>query len=316
MENKNLKTSLCSFWLQGICNYMNIPEKCLYAHGEDDSRIIECKYENNCVNSKCPFFHKPINRDIKFDLLDFVKNKKIKNKLLHSNINNNRNVSQGKKIKIIDNIGKSYKIRENISESLCDRYSDNHLKQVKIYKKNGINQDLLVYEKDFNKLLNYVDIFYLKKMEKVYAKLDNTVLLYDNKIKNMENTIHDLNKIIKEKENKLENVMKDYNNIITDSNKKNSSYKIDNLENTVIKKYYDIGKLLIEQNNKLNVIYINKFFNCKNISMIKNRCTRIYRLISYMQENNIKKFKSSLRNIFHMNNNNFLNNLKNNLFFI
>lgn len=226
---------------------------------------------------ECPFFHKSINRDIKFDLLDFV--------------------SHDKKIKIIDNIGKTYKIRENISESLCDRYSDNHLKPVKIYKKNGINQDLLVYEKD-------------------YAKLDNTVLLYDNKIKNMENTIHDLNKIIKEKENKLENVMKDYNNIITDSNKKNSSYKIDNLENTVIKKYYDIGKLLIEQNNELNVIYINKFFNCKNISMIKNRYTRIYRLISYMEENNIKKFKSSLRNIFHMNNNNFLNNLKNNLFFI
>lgn len=146
---------------------------------------------------------------------------------------------------------------------------------------------------------------------------DKTILFYENKIKDIIQEYIKKEKILEEKINHLNNIIKEKDdnlgNLYSDSNKLNKIYCIDN--NSIIKKYYNIGKLLNIQNNKIDTIYIKQYFNCKNIYMIKNRCNRIYKLISYMKEHNINYIKSSLRNIFHMNNDMFLNNLKYNLFF-
>lgn len=229
MENRNIKTTICSFWKKGNCKYMKQYEECQFAHGVKDLKKVECLYKNDCININCPFLHIKIEKT--FDLIDFVKDKKIKNKK-----------TKGKLVEIKSKNNENTEInqeRENI----------------KICKKNVLNNNIHipVHEKDLNKLLNYVDLYYLTKIEK-----DNEEL--KSKIINLENTINDLK-------------------------------------------------------NKIDVDHIKSFFNCKNISMVKNRCNRVYILITYMKENNFKFINISLRNILHMNKDTFWNNLKTGIFF-
>lgn len=269
MENRNIKTTICSFWKKGNCKYMKQYEECLFAHGVKDLKKVECLYKNDCININCPFLHIKIEKT--FDLIDFVKDKKIKNKK-----------TKGKLVEIKSKNNENTEInqeRENI----------------KICKKNVLNNNIHipVHEKDLNKLLNYVDLYYLTKIEK-----DNEEL--KSKIINLENTINDL----KNKKNTINNVVK------------NKTIKIYEIENdNFIKKYYNLGKILIEKKNKIDVDHIKSFFNCKNISMVKNRCNRVYILITYMKENNFKFINISLRNILHMNKDTFWNNLKTGIFF-
>lgn len=271
MENKSMhKTSLCDFWKQNKCINMNSPGLCKYAHGEDELKVIECKYKNYCFTSNCSFSHKPITRDITINLLDCIKYKnKIKKNKINNKIHNIKNMDH--KNKEGDN-NNNIIVSINKKECKCDINTNEYYKL--LLKK---NEELLKKNTDF-----------IDRENQLKLEIDN------------------LNKIIKEKEIKLENI-----------NRNISSDKIDlidKLKNNTITKYYNIGKIIIEQ-NKTDIEHIRKYFKCKNISMIKNRSVRMFKVIEHMKKNNIENIKTSLRNIFHMNNCNFLTSLINNTFF-
>lgn len=117
------------------------------------------------------------------------------------------------------------------------------------------------------------------------------------------------NKKLKEKISKLEN------EIIILKNQKCNNINY-NLEiNSKWYKYYDCGKILI--NNGLSSFknIIGQIWDESNISKLKNRCLRIYNLIEFMKENNIKNVKCTIRKIFHLQNWDFDHHLKNKLFF-
>lgn len=187
-----------------------------------------------------------------------------------------------------------------IKVDLIDFIKPKKISKIKNKKQLEIKENtktLKYYERDYNKLLNYIDTFYLNKIE----NLKNTIIEFKNKKNEIVNNNYSMKNKLTYSEDNLENNKK----------KKKLIYSIDN---KIINKYYTLGKMLIEQNNNLNITYINKYFNCKNTSMIKDRCNRIYKLISHMKEYNFKNINISLRSIFHMNKNNFINNLKNNVF--
>lgn len=88
-----------------------------------------------------------------------------------------------------------------------------------------------------------------------------------------------------------------------------------NINHNILNKYYECGKLLY--NNELNIFnnIITQYWKDSNVSKIKNRCLRIYSLFEYMKINNIENIKTSIRNIFHIPNWKFDEQLKNNHFF-
>lgn len=54
--NNFYKTKICEDWETfGYCKY---DKKCRFAHGNDELKIIFCKYGNKCNKSDCKFKHK------------------------------------------------------------------------------------------------------------------------------------------------------------------------------------------------------------------------------------------------------------------
>lgn len=47
-------------------------------------------------------------------------------------------------------------------------------------------------------------------------------------------------------------------------------------------KYYNLGKKINDNNGNIDNNTILTYFNNKNISMIKSRCNRIYKIITYI----------------------------------
>jgi ribosomal protein L21E len=173
--------------------------------------------------------------------------------------------------------------------------NNNCLVNVKIYKKNFINQDIFLKVSENekpDKILDFIDYYYIR---------------YINKTKN-------------KKVEFQENIIKKYNSKNNNQTfKKNMRYFVnipdsDLVVDEVYLKYYEIGKE-INLNGNVNKTMILKYFNAKNISMIKNRCDRIYKVITHMKQNKIRYITSSIRNIFHIKNHEFVKGLAGNLFF-
>jgi hypothetical protein len=290
------KTKICNYWKNKTCKYMNEPLLCSFAHGHNDITPIPCIYKNKCCNNNCNFDHGNIrgyNSKIEINLYDLINKRKQKNK---------------KKVKInkeqnINNYDNNFNTDNNdiISNTItCD-----NIKSVKIIKKDVLEKNIIIKigeNTELNKLLNHIDEYYIKR-------------------------IININSILDKKTNELEEYIKKYNDLEKSLDLKNNINIQDVCDNTrdnkneddfVINKkyikYYNLGKILKENNNVDNNLILS-YFNNKNLSMVKNRCNRIFKIINYMKNNNIKYIKSSIRNIFHMKKEIFISNLYNNTFF-
>lgn len=120
-----------------------------------------------------------------------------------------------------------------------------------------------------------------------------------------------LKEIIKD----LEERIKDLKTIKKYIPHKNTTQKNYNKSNNLLDKYYEGGKLLINNNLEEFKKIIVQNWKDKNLSKLKNRCLRIYKLLEFMKENNIQYLKSSMRNIFHIPGWKFDESLKNKTFF-
>lgn len=311
------KTAICNYWKNKTCKYMNVPSSCKFAHGDNDITPITCIYGSKCYNNNCIFSHGDIcdNRKIEVNISDFIyKNKKIKqnnkNKVkINRNLINKEdgNILRDSKIKC-DNIDNYITEDKNsVNNFNTDNITRDNIKSIKIIKKDVLEKNIFIKideNMELNKLLNYIDEYYIKKIININSILDEK----DEKIKELEEYKNKYNKLEKSIE------LKDkQNGIICDNS------DISNEDNFIIdkkySKYYNLGKIIKENNSVIDNNLILGYFNNKNISMIKNRCNRIYEIINYMKNNNIKCIKSSIRNIFHMKNENFIFNLYNNKFF-
>jgi hypothetical protein len=177
---------------------------------------------------------------------------------------------------------------------IYDKYCVDEIICIKIYKKNDINENILlkkIKNKSFDNMLDIIDSYYINynKNNKIYNKKQNNEIMNEKR----------------ENELRLELPM-DINS---------TSCDVDNIRiNKRYYKYYNLGKIIKQSVNFDNKIIL-KYFNVKNLSMIKNRCFRIYNIITYMNHNNIKNITSSMRSIFHIKNNTFRQFLVNNVFF-
>src|SRR5882762_436757 len=80
--NKLYKTRLCDDWETfGECKYES---NCRYAHGNDELRLVVCRYNENCHNKSCKFVH--TNKEEKKNDINLYCNLEInkdKNKILN-----------------------------------------------------------------------------------------------------------------------------------------------------------------------------------------------------------------------------------------
>jgi hypothetical protein len=197
-----------------------------------------------------------------------------------------------KNIYKIDTIEKNkvnlLRINSNVYCRLCERNHERENAMCKVYKNNIM--------------------FYCNRNKKGIS----IGSWYDNREKKDDNILEKIkieNKLLKEKIKELENEI----SVLKSQKEDKKDYSIE--INNKWYKYYDCGKLLL--NNEINTFknIIGQIWKDGNISKIKNRCLRIYNLIEYMKINNIKKIKTTIRTIFHLPNWKFDEHLKNNIFF-
>lgn len=186
------------------------------------------------------------------------------------------------------------RIRSNANCKLCKRSHDSDNAYCKVYKNNII--------------------FYCNRNNKgksIGSWYDNYINNSDN---NLDNNLIEENIKLKEKIKELEETIMNLKTINKIVPHKNTTHKnISN--NNIFVKYYEVGKLIFNDNivNIKNII--SQYWSDGNISKIKNRCLRIYKIFEYMKNNNIQNIKCSLRSIFHSPEWKFDENLKNNIFF-
>jgi hypothetical protein len=178
--------------------------------------------------------------------------------------------------------------KNNEHYSLPNINFKNDLINVKIYRKNFINKNMFFKinkKENLNEILDVVDSYYINHVNEKDKNYSSQEEIKEKHTNNKYNT----------KINYFVNIP-GYNIIIKE----------------IYVKYYEIGKLLQKNYNLENINY----FNVKNISMMKNRCNRIYEIINHMKINNIKYITSPIRNIFHAKKNTFKKCLSENLYFI
>lgn len=189
------------------------------------------------------------------------------------------------------------RIQKNVFCKLCNRNHENDNAFVKIKKNNIIfycnrKTDGGVsigswYEKDKNDVITNTEIYDLKKEN---TKLKNKIYILENKL----NTFNYFNKIEISKHTKKEYLKKNDN---------------------IFNKYYECALHIINDDLEEFKNSVKIKFKCVNLSLIKNRCLRIYDLITYKKENNLGDINCSIRNIFNIPNWKFIENLKNNIYY-
>jgi hypothetical protein len=213
-----------------------------------------------------------------------------------------RNNDYIKNIYEVDNIYENKvnlkRIKFNVNCKLCER---NHERD---------NAFCIVHENNI--------MFYCNRNKK--GKSIRSWYTLDKKCKKINPNINELEKLkkenieLKEKIISLEDEIKILKKISSYIPNKNTTLKKCNKIN-LLEKYYEAGKLLINNEIESFKKIIIQHWKDKNISKIKNRCLRIYNLLSFMKNNNIENIKYSLRNIFNLPNWDFDHHLKNKLFF-
>jgi hypothetical protein len=200
-----------------------------------------------------------------------------------------KNSNYIKNIYKIDNIiGNKVNLLRIISNTYCKLCGRNHDKDnafCKVYKNNII--------------------FYCNRNKKGIS----IGSWYDEKQDNNNDIIDILsaeNKILKEKIEKLEIEIETLKN----SNNACGKMNIPNKWN----RYYMCGKLIFNDKIKEFKNIISQEWKDKNISKVKNRCLRIYKMVEYMKLYKKDNITISLRSIFNLPNIKFEHYLKNNLF--
>lgn len=224
--------------------------------------------------------------------------------------------------KIIDNNDKYVEIPKwKINWINNNKYIKN------IYKINNIENNFIDLKRiNFNAYCNLCERIHNK--DNAYCKINkNNIIFFCNRNpkgisigswyknynnNNIGNKLEEENLILKEKIKKLEEEIKKLKTIKNILPHKNTTHK-NNIENK-FEKYYEAGKLLINDNISEYNNIISQYWNDSNVSKLKNRCLRVYKLIEYMNNNNISNLNISLRSIFHIPNWKFDENLKNNIY--
>lgn len=281
------KTIICKHWEKNECKFMEYPSKCLYAHGIEDIKKINCKYGIYCNNTKCLFYHgDSIISNMVYDISIVNKRKNKKNKKVKKsisvedskNLENTCNFNED----IVDCINghKCENIPNDVNKDMVycgDKGKVNSSSTVKIINKNNfINDTVNIYNVDNNRLLQIIDDFYIKKYNNmVYTKninIENLNKINEDKsliIKNLNSENNSLKKIINELKTENQN-LKNINTI----NIPHQNNKIKSLYNKYISLYYIFNKY---NNYKLiNIDEIRKYTKDKNIYKVKQRAYKIY----------------------------------------
>ena len=192
----------------------------------------------------------------------------------------------------------------NIEKNIVDLKRINFNTYCKLCKRNHERENA------FCKVYKNNIMFYCNRNKKGIT-IGSWYNVRDDSIKNYDiiDKIKIENKLLKEKIKELENQIID----LKLKKRNNIDYNIS--IDSKWYKYYDCGKLIVE--NKFNEFknIISQVWKDGNVSKLKNRCLRIYELIEYMKKNRIKTVKTTIRNIFHLPNWEFDYQLKNNNFF-
>src|SRR5256885_1674598 len=57
MYNNKFKKVFCEKWIEKKCKFMDNPNLCSFAHGENDKIKNDCLNGNNCYNENCIYKH-------------------------------------------------------------------------------------------------------------------------------------------------------------------------------------------------------------------------------------------------------------------
>lgn len=298
-----IKSEICIYWKNNTCRFMANPEKCSFSHGMEDfqKNTIDCKYGSRCNNPKCNFFHGkgPTTVNMVYDLQIITKNKIKKNnkknkKVYHEHIN----------------------IIKNDNNNTFNNYSNNLIKmlpiidttnteKVTIIKKNqDIKENIFIENKDYNKLLSYVDTYYIihytniiNRKNKYFGKIVEKNYNYINILRNDINELKNDNKKLKNKlkeqklfhEKEILKIKNSYttNKMVEHKNKDINKNKLINLYNKYIN-LYNIFK--VNKYKDINKKEIEKYTNDKNIYKIKQRAYKVNSFYNKLKEGIYKDY--------------------------
>lgn len=273
------KYILCDYYKNKNCKFMAQPNLCDYAHGEDDIKIIDCKYGNKCLNSKCLFYHGDINVVNKniYEIPIIVKEKK--KKVIKKNILPNVEVTS--QLYIPDGVDKKpSKNEKNIVKIINKEKAIQDIVSIP----NGHNIPIMVdfNSMECNKLLTFLDNYYINKYEDLNYKYNN-IFKENNKLRK---------EIIFYKEKNINKSLDDDFNINihkikpTEHVEPNNPSMVDEILNydkinllNLYKKYNEIYKIFQECNFNYKIIDKNKlqtFTNDKNIYKLKKRAEMVF----------------------------------------
>lgn len=312
------KIIICSYWEKGSCKYMNDPDQCSFAHGEEDIKRIYCKYGINCLNIKCSFYHgnniTDSVKEISVNLFDFVKDK-------------NKKKKQKNKKTIIPQIPQTstsiidIPLIDPIKNEIDEIESDKFNKNIIIINKNDNIKDCLnigikYHEDDLNKLLSYIDIYYItyynnriNELEERNRTINEKFKEYRKKNENNKmsktmidcsvQTININNTSVSIQTNKIPSIVKSQmvdsctqtnnDNIIKNDEKKNKLEKIYNKWITIYNIFnkYNFNYKLVKD----NISELRKLIKDNNIYKVKQRCVKIFNYYQKMKINGIFNYQ-------------------------
>jgi hypothetical protein len=297
------KTVICKYWKNKNCKFMENAEKCMYAHGDDYITIVNCKYGINCYNSKCKFNHGEIstipNMVYNIPIIDKRKKQKIK-KIIKNKNHDNISKNKENNLSIIEK-------EENIPLKSIIPYSEDILKNttnVKIVnKEKGIEENIDIFNKDYDKTLSIIDRFYIEKYNNTINDKNKYIrqivfnnyknIYYLRKINNNKDEI--INKLNSENRS-LKKVIEELKTNNEKKKKENIKYQhtINNMVDIKNKKIYDKYICLYEIFNKykyyklINMEEIRKYTNDKNIYKVKQRSFKVFKFYEKFKDGTIK----------------------------
>lgn len=222
-ENKGIKiikTIFCKYFLNNKCKYTS--KDCLYAHGDNDINLVECRYGSRCLNPNCRFDHGKNNSKTYMVYNPIIK------------------YINKKKVKQFNCIPKYNKIKNNVN-ILSEKSIDNGKINNNIFNK----KDVLIYNlrKEIKKLKNKENSEKLQKMD----KYDKYSILYDIINKKEENGVAE----------NIKNITKDKNIYKLKLRCKKVKEYIDIIKKYNIKEVLPISNIL-NSNKKTFLNIINK----------------------------------------------------------
>lgn len=295
------KTKICIFWKNKNCKFMEDASKCIYAHGEDDMFMVECKYGNGCYNNYCKFKHedKFIIPEIPDRIYDFpiINKKEIKKIQKNKKLNYKKEKIYGSTKIESENENNINIINEEKIIPFKNNTPPRNTTVNIINKEKGIKENINVIKTDYNQMLSYIDDFYIKRYNTmVYSKNKHIGIIVENNYKNIIylrniNNNKDLiinklkyeNNCLKKNIEKLQNDREKTNTInnkmdMVGMNKKRKPTKNKKLLISLYDKYINLYYVFNKYNNYklIDIDEIRKYTKDNNIYKVKQRCYKIY----------------------------------------